>query len=259
MSSASYSPSSAPWPAPLARGPIHATVSLPGSKSLTNRELVLSALASEPTRLTAPLDSRDSRLMIEALRALGTEITVEQNGDILVIPRAFDRSAKIDCGLAGTVMRFVPPIAALSTEVIDFDGDAAARKRPMDVTLSSLRDLGVFVVDDVKGVLPFSIHGNGSIEGGELTIDASSSSQFVSGLLLAAARFEHGLVLRHRGDHLPSMPHIEMTLDCLKKRGVVVSHHRSRWFGLLNQDQSLAAKLLLSQICLTPGLSWLQL
>ena len=223
MTSASYSPSSAPWPAPLARGPIHATVSLPGSKSLTNRELVLSALASEPTRLIAPLDSRDSRLMIEALRALGTEITVEQNGDILVIPRAFDRSARIDCGLAGTVMRFVPPIAALSTEVIDFDGDAAARKRPMDVTLSSLRDLGVFVVDDVKGVLPFNIHGNGAIEGGELTIDASSSSQFVSGLLLAAARFEHGLVLHHRGDHLPSMPHIEMTLDCLRRRGVVVS------------------------------------
>lgn len=220
MTSASYSPSSAPWPAPLTRGPIHATVSLPGSKSLTNRELVLSALATDPTRLTAPLDSRDSRLMIEALRALGTEINIEPNGDILVIPHAFDRAAKIDCGLAGTVMRFVPPIAALSTEVIDFDGDAAARKRPMDVTLSSLRDLGVFVVDDVKGVLPFCIHGEGSIAGGELTIDASSSSQFVSGLLLAAARFEHGLVLRHEGDHLPSMPHIEMTLDCLRKRGV---------------------------------------
>jgi 3-phosphoshikimate 1-carboxyvinyltransferase len=158
--------------------------------------------------------------MIEALRALGTEINVEPNGDILVIPHTFDRAAKIDCGLAGTVMRFVPPIAALSTEVIDFDGDEAARKRPMDVTLSSLRDLGVFVVDDVKGVLPFCIHGEGSIAGGELTIDASSSSQFVSGLLLAAARFEHGLVLRHEGDHLPSMPHIEMTLDCLNKRGV---------------------------------------
>ena len=220
MTSASYSPSGSPWPAPLARGPIQATVSLPGSKSLTNRELVLSALAIEPTRLTAPLASRDSRLMIEALRALGTEINLEPNGDILVIPHAFDKAAKIDCGLAGTVMRFVPPIAALSTEVIDFDGDEAARKRPMDVTLSSLRDLGVFVVDDVKGVLPFCIHGEGSIAGGELTIDASSSSQFVSGLLLAAARFENGLVLRHEGDHLPSMPHIEMTLDCLNKRGV---------------------------------------
>ena len=223
MTSASYSPSGSPWPAPLARGPINATVALPGSKSLTNRELVLSALATEPTRMIAPLDSRDSRLMIEALRALGTQIDVEPNGDILVIPHAFDRAAKIDCGLAGTVMRFVPPIAALSTEVIDFDGDEAARKRPMDVTLSSLRDLGVFVVDDVKGVLPFCIHGEGSIIGGELTIDASSSSQFVSGLLLAAARFEEGLVLRHEGEHLPSMPHIEMTLDCLRKRGVVVS------------------------------------
>jgi hypothetical protein len=122
MTSASYSPSGSPWPAPLARGPIQATVSLPGSKSLTNRELVLSALATERTRLTAPLDSRDSRLMIEALRALGTEINIEPNGDILVIPSPFDRAATIDCGLAGTVMRFVPPIAALSTQVIDFDG-----------------------------------------------------------------------------------------------------------------------------------------
>lgn len=223
MTFASYSPSGSPWPAPLARGPINATVSLPGSKSLTNRELVLSALASEPTRLVAPLHSRDSRLMIEALRALGTQIDIEPSGDILVIPKPFDRAAKIDCGLAGTVMRFVPPLAALSTEVIDFDGDEAARKRPMDVTLSSLRDLGAFVVDDVKGVLPFSIHGSGSITGGELTIDASSSSQFVSGLLLAAARFEEGLVLRHEGDHLPSMPHIEMTIDCLRKRKVEVS------------------------------------
>jgi 3-phosphoshikimate 1-carboxyvinyltransferase len=224
MTSASYSPASTPWPAPLAEGPIHATVGLPGSKSLTNRELVLSALASEPTLLTEPLDSRDSHLMIEALRSLGTGIEIMPNGDILVTPAALDKAAKIDCGLAGTVMRFVPPVAALSNEVIEFDGDEAARRRPMDVTISSLRDLGVFVIDDVNnGSLPFRIHGAGSVAGGELTIDASSSSQFVSGLLLAAARFEDGLVLRHEGEHLPSMPHIEMTLDCLAKRGVKVS------------------------------------
>ena len=224
MTSASYSPAGTPWPAPTAEAPIHANVALPGSKSLTNRELVLSALAAEPTLLTEPLESRDSRLMIEALRSLGTGIEILDNGDILVTPGPFDKPAKIDCGLAGTVMRFVPPVAALSSEVIEFDGDEAARRRPMDVTISSLRDLGVFVIDDiVKGSLPFRIHGEGSVAGGELTVDASSSSQFVSGLLLAAARFEGGLVLRHEGEHLPSMPHIEMTLDCLAKRGVKVS------------------------------------
>ena len=224
MTSASYSLSGTPWPAPTAEVPIHATVALPGSKSLTNRELVLSALAKEPTLLTEPLDSRDSRLMIEALRSLGTGIEILPNGDILVTPAPFDKAAKIDCGLAGTVMRFVPPVAALSSEVIEFDGDEAARRRPMDVTISSLRDLGVFIIDDItKGSLPFRIHGEGSVAGGELTIDASSSSQFVSGLLLAAARFKDGIVLRHEGEHLPSMPHIEMTLDCLAKRGVKVS------------------------------------
>lgn len=224
MTFATYSPSDSPWPAPLASGPIHATVELPGSKSLTNRELVLSALATEPTLLTKPLDSRDSRLMIEALRSLGTNIEILPNSDILVTPAPFNRPAAINCGLAGTVMRFVPPLAALSSEVIEFDGDEAARRRPMDVTISSLRDLGVFIIDEVNnGSLPFKIFGEGSVIGGELTIDASSSSQFVSGLLLAAARFDDGITLRHEGEHLPSMPHIEMTLDCLRKRGVKVS------------------------------------
>ena len=138
MTSASYSPAGTPWPAPTAEAPIHATVALPGSKSLTNRELVLSALAAEPTLLTEPLESRDSRLMIEALRSLGTGIEIMDNGDILVTPAPFDKPANIDCGLAGTVMRFVPPVAALSSEVIEFDGDEAARRRPMDVTILSL-------------------------------------------------------------------------------------------------------------------------
>ncbi|MEY4618614.1 MAG: 3-phosphoshikimate 1-carboxyvinyltransferase, partial [Actinomycetota bacterium] len=111
MTLTSYSP----WPAPVAKGPIHAEVALPGSKSLTNRELVLSALASEPTLLVAPLKSRDSHLMVEALRSLGTQITELESGDLLVTPAAFDKRAMIDCGLAGTVMRFVPPVAALST------------------------------------------------------------------------------------------------------------------------------------------------
>jgi 3-phosphoshikimate 1-carboxyvinyltransferase len=220
MSETSYSQ---PWPAPVASGPLNATVSLPGSKSLTNRELVLSALASEPTLLTAPLASRDSALMIDALRLLGAGIDELPNGDLKITPAAFARSASIDCGLAGTVMRFVPPISVLAKGDVRFDGDLAARRRPMNTTIDSLRALGVEVTDEGASALPFTVHGKGSVAGGTVTIDASASSQFVSGLLLAAARFENGITLQHDGAHLPSMPHIEMTLDCLEKRGVKVS------------------------------------
>jgi 3-phosphoshikimate 1-carboxyvinyltransferase len=221
MTSATYSQHT--WLAPVATGPLAATVELPGSKSLNNRELVLSALASEPTLLTHTLTSRDSTLMIDALRSLGTQIQVNTDGSVLVTPKPFDRSATIDCGLAGTVMRFVPPLALLAKGDVKFDGDEGARRRPMHTTIDSLRALGVAVTDEGSAALPFTVHGTGKVAGGEITIDASASSQFVSGLLLAAARFENGLTLRHQGEHLPSMPHIEMTLDCLAKRGVKVS------------------------------------
>jgi 3-phosphoshikimate 1-carboxyvinyltransferase len=161
--------------------------------------------------------------MIEALRLLGTQIDELPNRDLMVTPASFDRPAAIDCGLAGTVMRFVPPISVLAKGDIRFDGDLAARRRPMNTTIDSLRALGVSVTDEGTGSLPFTVHGTGSVAGGALTIDASASSQFVSGLLLAAARFENGITLKHDGQHLPSMPHIEMTLDCLEKRGVKVS------------------------------------
>ena len=203
--------------APVANAPINAVVTLPGSKSLTNRELVLSALAAEPTTLTGALESRDSQLMKMALTALGARI--EGN---TVYPATFDRSAEIDCGLAGTVMRFVPPLALLNSEDTHFDGDEGARRRPMKTTIDSLRALGG-TVENTNDALPFTVRGQGTVDGGELTIDASSSSQFVSGLLLAAARFKNGITLRHEGEHLPSTPHIEMTLQCLRERGVKVS------------------------------------
>ena len=225
MSSQSYSPT---WSAPLASRPLRATVTLPGSKSLTNRELVLSALAQSPTLLKSPLHSRDSALMIEALRSLGVDIEVQADGDVLVTPGVLRGPATIDCGLAGTVMRFVPPLATLAVGAIAFDGDLGARRRPMHVTIDSLRALGVEIIDGTDGgaagSLPFTIKSTGAVRGGELTIDASASSQFVSGLLLSAPRFEQGLTLRHEGEHLPSLPHIEMTLDTLAKRGVRVSN-----------------------------------
>ena len=216
-----------PWPAPTASGPLSATLQLPGSKSLTNRELVLSALADSPSLLRAPLHSRDTRLMIEALRSLGVGIEeVAGKGafgpDLLITPAELEGGSSIDCGLAGTVMRSLPPVAALALGPVAFDGDAGARKRPMRTTIDALRALGVDVNDDGRGMLPFSLYGTGTVAGGAITIDASASSQFVSGLLLAAPRFENGLTLTHSGEHLPSLAHIEMTIACLAARGVTV-------------------------------------
>jgi 3-phosphoshikimate 1-carboxyvinyltransferase len=223
------------WAAPTCDSGVDARLQLPGSKSLTNRELVLAALASSPTLLRRPLHSRDTSLMVEALRSLGATITdVPGDGafgsDWLVTPGELVGSTTIDVGLAGTVMRFLPPVAALALGPTTFDGDAGARRRPMSVTISSLRALGVDISDEGRGALPFTVHGTGRVTGGELTIDASSSSQFVSGLLLSAARFEQGRDLRHSGERLPSIPHIDMTIHVLRSRGVrAESPEPGRW------------------------------
>ena len=211
------------WSAPVASNALSATVELPGSKSLTNRELVLAALASEPTTFAGALVSRDSSLMLDALVSLGSTVSGIGTTSPTISPALLSGDAEIDCGLAGTVMRFVPPLSTLNHGRITFDGDEGARKRPMDTTITSLRALGVTVEAETLS-LPFTVIGTGEVEGGELTIDASSSSQFVSGLLLVAPRFKNGLTLRHVGESLPSLPHIEMTLECLRQRGVKVSN-----------------------------------
>ncbi|TAP45655.1 3-phosphoshikimate 1-carboxyvinyltransferase [Arthrobacter sp. S39] len=221
------------WPAPFATTPINATVTVPGSKSLTNRFLVLAALADGPSRLRAPLHSRDSALMIEALRQLGATITeVPGDGafgpDLEVIPLSQDAPpsrTSIDCGLAGTVMRFVPPLAALRNGVSTFDGDLHARKRPMGTIIEALKALGVDVAAEDGGTpasLPFEVAGTGEVRGGHLVIDASASSQFVSALLLVGARFTEGLHLEHVGKPVPSLDHINMTVAVLRGVGVSV-------------------------------------
>ncbi|WP_158862849.1 3-phosphoshikimate 1-carboxyvinyltransferase [Leifsonia sp. AG29] len=216
------------WPAPVADGPVVASVSLPGSKSLTARELVLAALADGPSLLRSPLHSRDSANMVEALRSLGVGIeeregSGEFGSDLLVTPPdELIGSTTIECGQAGTVMRFVPPVAGLALGPTTFDADDSARGRPMGAIIAALRSLGVDVNDDGRGALPFTVHGTGSVRGGAIGVDASSSSQFVSALLLSGARFEEGLDLTHTGERLPSLPHIEMTVAALAARGVVV-------------------------------------
>lgn len=233
MTSRVYSRESENWVAPRATSPLHAVVPIPGSKSLTNRELVLAALSDRPSEIHRPLRSRDSALMMEALGQLGVECrdSLGRGADTLVVtPAELTGGVTIDCGLAGTVMRFVPPLAALADGPVTFDGDDGARLRPMATTIDSLRKLGVEVDDDGRGTLPFTVHGTGRVVGGDISIDASQSSQFVSGLLLAGARFTDGLTLRHTGEHLPSTPHIEMTIACLRARGVKVTEpERGVW------------------------------
>ena len=218
--------SSSLWVAPVAHNPLDATVNLPGSKSIMGRELVLSALAEGPSYLSAPLHSRDTDLMVDALRALGTTIekVPAQNPygpDLRIVPAdELTGSTSIACGLAGTVMRFVPAVAALALGPTAFDGDPYARNRPMRAILRALTDLGADIADEGRGALPFTVHGSGSLRGGRVEVDASLSSQFVSGLLLAAPRFEQGVHVVHTGERLPSLPHIEMTLRALRSRGV---------------------------------------
>ncbi|WP_295790578.1 3-phosphoshikimate 1-carboxyvinyltransferase [uncultured Microbacterium sp.] len=232
MTALGYSPSAATprgeWDAPVAAGAVDAVLTVPGSKSLTNRELILAAIADGPGILHAPLHSDDSARMIDALRSLGVGIeeleTDSPFGPDLRItpPTTFVGGTTVDCGQAGTVMRFIAPLAGLARGDVHVTAHESALHRPMGAMIRALRDVGVDIDDGGHWALPFSVRGHGHVRGGEVEIDASQSSQFVSGLLLAAARFDVGLRLRHVGSRLPSVPHIDMTVESLAHRAVHV-------------------------------------
>ena len=218
------------WPA-LIRGaqPVEAFVVIPGSKSVTNRALILAAQADSSSILHRPLVSRDSELMVAGLRALGVGIeekNVTTNGveelQWIITPAPLRGGVKIDVGNAGTVMRFLPPLAALATGDVAFDGDPRSYERPLGPVIRALEELGISTEHDGRYSLPLKLHGIGKIPGGALTIDASASSQFLSALLLVAPSFENGIVATHKGGQLPSMPHIEMTVDMLRSFGADV-------------------------------------
>jgi 3-phosphoshikimate 1-carboxyvinyltransferase len=221
-----------PWAAPLAPAPIRATVSVPGSKSQTNRALVLAALASGPSVIRNGLDARDTRLMRDGLRALGVQLTATDDRWRVVPPARFTGNVTVDCGLAGTVMRFLPALALLADGPVRFDGDEQAYNRPMGPLLEALRSLGASV-DALGDTLPFTVHSPAwaaKVGPVAVTLDASTSSQFVSALLMVAARLPGGLDLRHVGPPLPSRPHIEMTVAMLRERHVRIDDSESdRW------------------------------
>jgi 3-phosphoshikimate 1-carboxyvinyltransferase len=210
------------WPAPRARGPLAAVVELPGSKSVTNRVLVLAALAQGRSVVRRPLRSRDTELMAAGLRALGVAVDdtgpdwlVDGTGGVL-----HPRSDRIDVGNAGTVARFLPPVATLADGPVRFDGDPRVRERPVGPLLAALRALGADL--DAVDALPVTVHGTGRLRGGSVVLDASASSQLVCGLLLSAPRFDDGLVVQHDGPPLPSAPHLAMTVGALRAAGAQV-------------------------------------
>lgn len=211
--------------APTANGPIAGTLTIPGSKSLTNREILLSAIATGESILKKPLISRDSELMLDAIKALGAEVIRTENS-LKITPATFDKTATIHCGLAGTVMRFVPLVATLNKGQITFEADKEAAARPLSGVFDALDQLAV-EYEKGSASFPFTVSAVGEVDAKEVTLDASKSSQFVSALMLAAGRFEKGLVINHKGESLPSIPHIEMTIKCLEDRGVKI-HKQSK-------------------------------
>ena len=216
------------WSAPYrGKQPVHAQVTIPGSKSVTNRALILSALAKTPSVLHKPLRSRDTELMMQGLRALGVQITesINELGEEswkVTPPAQLFGPASIDVGNAGTVMRFLPPLAALAKGLINFDGDPRSYERPLGPVISALEELGVSIDHKNRFALPLTINASGSLRGGTIEIDASSSSQFVSALLLVAPAMREGLTVKHVGANLPSQPHIDMTIAMLRQFGAQV-------------------------------------
>ena len=214
------------WPA-IFRGPqpISATVTIPGSKSVTNRALILAAQATTPSLIRRPLISRDSELMVTGLRELGISvIETSVDGDVAwkITPAKMSGPVKIDVGNAGTVMRFLPPLSALATGSVAFDGDPRSHERPLGPVIKALEDLGISVEHEGRYSLPLTLNGTGEIPGGALEIDASASSQFLSALLLIGPSMRNGITVKHVGGALPSMPHIDMTVDMLRFFGATV-------------------------------------
>ena len=218
------------WPAPTIDASnravaIDSTITIPGSKSVTNRALILAAISQTPSRLRKPLSSRDTDLMVKGLRSLGCqidEVKTDEGFDYLITPNKLVGPTQIDVGNAGTVMRFLPPIAALANGLIHFDGDARSHERPLGPVISALEQLGISIEHGNKYRLPLTINGSGKIAGGEIEVDASASSQFVSALLLLGPATENGITVKHVGSTLPSQPHIDMTVQMLRQFGATV-------------------------------------
>jgi 3-phosphoshikimate 1-carboxyvinyltransferase len=244
------------WASPAAAGPVSARVRLPASKSVTNRALVLAALGDGPAVIANPLRARDTALAADALRALGSEIKQSRTDWVITPGQPAPGSAvNVDVGNAGTVMRFVPALAALTSAVVFFDGDERIRLRPIGPVLEALRQLGAQIEDGGRAAVPFTVHGRGAVRGGTVVLDASGSSQLVSGLLLAAPRFDEGIEVRHEGPPVPSAPHIAMTVRMLRAAGASVEELVSGAGGRPDAWRVRPGRLSLGSVTVEPDLS----
>jgi 3-phosphoshikimate 1-carboxyvinyltransferase len=195
---------------------------VPGSKSITNRALILAALAAGQSYLRNPLRSRDTELMAAGLRALGAVVEVDGADWVVTSGPRRVPAQTIDVGNAGTVARFLPPVAALAPGPVRFDGDSRMRERPLAPLVHALQGLGVDVTASDSGGLPVTVNGRGSVRGGAVAVDASASSQLISGLLLAGPAYDEGVAVSHHGSAVPSQPHLAMTVAMLRDSGAQV-------------------------------------
>jgi 3-phosphoshikimate 1-carboxyvinyltransferase len=216
------------WEVPPGSGPVHSTIPLPGSKSITNRALIIAALADGPTTITGPLQARDTDLMADAIAALGASVRRDADAWTLT-PGWTGETASVYVGNAGTVLRFVPPLAALAKADVRFSGDPRASERPVGQILSGLRQLGVEIHDGGRDAVPFTVRGRGGVRGGTVMMDASDSSQFISGIMLAASRFDSGTLIQHTGDRIPSAPHIAMSIAMVTAAGGHIESGPDSW------------------------------
>jgi len=203
------------------RGPFEASVRVPGSKSITNRALLIAALAKGESQLLGALASDDTRVMREALDALGCAVEmgreawrVRGTGGALRAPKG-----PLLVGNSGTTARFLTAAAALADGPVVIDGSARMRERPIDDLTRSLVALGVPVAILGRGGCPPVRVGGGGLPGGEVEIDASRSSQYVSALLLSAPHAAEDLALRFAGGTLVSRPYVELTLQVMRAFG----------------------------------------
>ncbi len=203
-------------------GTLGAVVSLPGSKSITNRALVCAALATGTSELTGVLRADDTAAMIDGLRQLGA--TIEAEGDCATIVGSAGRVATsattIDARLSGTTSRFLMAVAALGSGPTVIDGASPLRARPMADGINAIRAAGVGI-DDTGGSLPITIAGSREW-GPDVRIDAGASSQFLSGLLMVGPVLDHGLSVVVGGE-LQSRPYVEMTIAVMRAFGATVT------------------------------------
>ena len=231
------------WEAPVPTGPLRATVILPGSKSQTSRALVIGTIAESPTVVRGALASRDSYLAAMAMAHFGAgfDFEAERNEVLITPPKQLRGWGTIDCGLAGTVMRFAPALAAFANGTTRFVGDVAAEKRPLAPLTDALKTIGAKVrFQGAKGHLPLKVRGiyteseypdqdpwDEPLKNVE--VDTTSSSQYLSALLLASPLFGRPALLRAEG-RLPSWPYVAMSLEMLAEQGVeIVSKSSSSW------------------------------